>query len=92
MQTSLCHFSTGKLASLLSVTILTICQSARTVNSPEYTVKTPNCLLLGCNKYRSITGPLLLDCTPTQILDRIQSTGYSLQMIIQTNAFNHSKI
>jgi hypothetical protein len=62
---------------------LPICRaSARTVNSPEYTVITPNRLLLGRNNYRSISGPLLLDCTPTQILDRIQDAQITFYKLL----------
>ncbi len=61
---------------------LPICRSsARSVNSPEFTVITPNLLLCGFNSKRSLAGPLFLDTAPTAIIDKIatiQDTFFSL--------------
>ena len=61
---------------------LPVCKSSgRSVLSPEFTVLTPNRLLIGKNNERSLSGPMILDASPTQIVDRIneaQETFYQL--------------
>ena len=61
---------------------LPICRSSgRSVFSPEYTVITPNRLLLGYNNQRSLSGPLILESSPSNMLQKInevQETFFNL--------------
>jgi len=47
--------------------------SSTGLSRPEWNVLTPNRLLLGRNNKRSLTGPLVIDSTPSHILDRIST-------------------
>ena len=44
--------------------------SANSVMTPEWSILTPNRLLLGRNNNRSLVGPFVVDCTPSQIFLR----------------------
>ena len=53
---------------------LPISRSAATgCTRPEWTIITPNRLLLGRNNKRSLSGPLILDSSPSAVLDRLKS-------------------
>lgn len=47
--------------------------SATGCTRPEWGIITPNRLLLGRNNKRSLSGPLILDCSPSAVLDRLKS-------------------
>jgi hypothetical protein len=46
--------------------------SSTSLIRPEWSVITPNRLILGRNNRRSLTGPLIIDNTPSVVLERIQ--------------------
>ena len=61
---------------------LPVCRaSGRSVYAPEFTVLTPNRLLLGRNNQRGLSGPMFLDASPSNIIERInqaQETFFKL--------------
>jgi hypothetical protein len=51
---------------------LPICRpSGKTVQNPEFDLLTPNRLLIGRNNVRALSGPLIIDSTPSSVLQRI---------------------
>ena len=55
-----------------------VCRSSgRSVVSKEYTIITPNMLLLGHSNKRSLVGPMVIDSSPTAILDKINGVQES---------------
>jgi len=50
---------------------LPICRpSARSVVNPDFDILTPNKLLLGFNNTRALSGPMVLDSSPSSLLER----------------------
>ena len=63
--------------------------SSTSCTRPEWSVITPNRLLLGRNNKRSLAGPLILDAPPSALLERMkeaQETWYAL-FLKQLNLF-----
>jgi len=60
--------------------------SATGCTRPEWTIITPNRLLLGRNNKRSLSGPLILDGSPSAVLDRIKSAQETWYRIFMKQA------
>ena len=56
--------------------------SSRTISRPEYDILTPNKLIHGRNNQRSLIGPLLIDSSPSSVLERIiESQEYFYKLL-----------
>jgi len=66
---------------------LPVCRaSGRSVYAPEFTVLTPNRLLLGRNNQRGLSGPMFLDASPSNIIERINQAQKLSSSFYLTNA------